>query len=122
MRRNLIGATIATGVVALGPACSASGALQPGVIVLPQSGSVVMINTALGTGPWQEIGTPFVIDPTGGYGPGETHCPGYSSPVLPAAIPSDASFVFMASTRAPNGKCQVRYGTGPLRKATRSKL
>ena len=93
--------------------------LEGQVTILPQSGRVVMVNTALGTGPWQEIDTPFVIDPTGGYRPGETGCPGYSSPVLPAASPSDPSFIFMAGTALPNGKCEVRYGIGSLRKTIR---
>jgi hypothetical protein len=92
------------------------------VTVLPESGRVLMINTDLGAGPWSEIDAPFVIDPTGGYGPGETGCPGYSSPILPAGQPFDPTFVFLAGTALPNGKCEIRYGTGSVRssvKATR---
>jgi hypothetical protein len=84
------------------------------VAVLAESGRVLMINTALGAGPWSEIDAPFVIDPTGGYGPGETGCPGYSSPILPAARPSDPTFVFLAGTALPNGKCEILYGTGSV--------
>lgn len=79
--------------------------------VLPESGRVVMVNTSLGVGPWKEVPTPFAIDPTGGYDQGETGCPGYSSPILP--VPGDR-FVFLAGTSLPNGKCEVRYGTGSL--------
>jgi hypothetical protein len=95
------------------------------VSVLAESGRVLMINTALGAGPWSEIDAPFVIDPTGGYGPGETGCPGYSSPILPAARPPerrppDPTFVFLAGTALPNGKCEIRYGTGSVQTAVKS--
>jgi hypothetical protein len=83
--------------------------------VLPESGRVLMTNTSLGAGPWREIEAPFVIDPTGGYGPGETSCPGYSSPILPAAQSAEPTFVFLAGTAIANGKCEVRYGTASLR-------
>jgi hypothetical protein len=83
--------------------------------VLPQSGRVLMVNTSLGVGPWQEVATPFVIDPTGGYGKGETGCPGYSSPILPGSGTS-REFLFLAGTGLPNGKCEIRYGTGSLGK------
>jgi hypothetical protein len=83
------------------------------VTVQPESGRVVMVNTTLGVGPWTEVPTPFVIDPTGGYGPGETGCPGYSSPILPGPGKTP-DFVFLAGTSLPNGKCEVRYGTGSL--------
>ena len=82
--------------------------------VSKQSGRVLMVNTALGQGPWREIDTPFAVDPTGGYGAGETSCPGYSSPILASTEASDPSFVFMSGTSIANGKCEIRYGIGKL--------
>jgi hypothetical protein len=82
--------------------------------VIRQSGRVLMINTSLGAGPWREINAPLVIDPTGGYRPGEASCPGYSSPILVSDQASDPTFVLMAGTATANGKCEIRYGIGKL--------
>jgi hypothetical protein len=82
--------------------------------VTKQSGRVLMVNGILGVGPWREIDAPFVVDPTGGYGPGETACPGYSSPVLAPTEASDPSFIFLSGTAVANGKCEIRYGIGKL--------
>ena len=82
--------------------------------VSKQSGRVLMVNTRLGAGPWREIDAPFVVDPTGGYGPGEAACPGYSSPILAPAEAPDPSFVFMSGAAVANGKCEIRYGIGKL--------
>ncbi len=86
------------------------GALQ----VMPQSGRVLMVNTALGSGPWREIDAPLVIDPTGGYGPHETACPGYSSSILAPPRASDSAFVFVAGSAIANGKCEIRWAVGQL--------
>jgi len=80
--------------------------------VLPESGRVVMINTDLGAGPWREIPSPLIVDPTGGYGKGETGCPGYSSPILPDA--SGPGFQVIAGLHIDNGKCRVAIGRGTL--------
>jgi hypothetical protein len=84
------------------------------VTVMAQSGRILMVNDNLGAGPWHEIEAPFVIAPTGGYGPGETACPGYSSSVLAPARLSDPSFVLMAGAATVNGKCEIQFGTGSL--------
>jgi hypothetical protein len=62
----------------------------------------------MGAGPWQRIAAPVRVDPTGGYGPGGTACPGYSSPTV--AFGTDV--VMLAGTALPNGKCEVRFGAG----------
>jgi hypothetical protein len=82
--------------------------------VMPQSGRVLMVNTNFGVGPWREIAAPVRIDPTGGYGAGETACPGYSSAVVASSDPRDSSFVMLAGTAIANGKCEIRVGTGSL--------
>jgi hypothetical protein len=82
--------------------------------IMPQSGRVLMVNTALGSGPWREIDAPVVIDPTGGYGPNETSCPGYSSAILPSAQASDSNYVLLAGSAVSNGKCEIRFGVGKL--------
>ncbi len=82
--------------------------------IMPQSGRVLMVNSALGVGPWREIDAPLVIDPTGGYGPNETACPGYSSAILAPAHASDAAFVFLAGSAVSNGKCEIRWAVGRL--------
>jgi hypothetical protein len=82
--------------------------------VMPQSGRVLMVNTALGAGPWREIDAPLVIDPTGGYGPDETACPGYSSAILGAAQAPDSAVILLAGAAIANGKCEVRFGIGTL--------
>ena len=84
------------------------------VHIMPQSGRVLMVNTALGSGPWREIDAPLVISPTGGYGPNETSCPGYSSAILASEQPSDFSYVLLAGTGVANGKCEIRFGLGKL--------
>jgi hypothetical protein len=84
------------------------------VNVEPSSGRTLMVNTALGTGPWREIPAPLVVSPTGGYGPGETACPGYSSPVLVSTAADDPTLLMLAGTAIPNGKCEVRFGLGRL--------
>jgi len=82
--------------------------------VMKQSGRILMVNTNLGVGSWREIDAPLVIAPTGGYGPGETACPGYSSPILAPASFSDPTFVLMAGTATANGKCEIQFGIGRL--------
>jgi len=82
--------------------------------VRPQSGRVLMVNTTLGVGPWREIDAPLVIDPTGGYGSGETACPGYSSAILASAQASDSTFVLLAGAAIASGKCEIRFGIGKL--------
>jgi hypothetical protein len=72
------------------------------------------VNTDLGSGPWREIDAPVVIDPTGGYGPNETSCPGYSSTILGSAKASDSSYVLLAGSAVSNGKCEIRFGVGKL--------
>lgn len=84
------------------------------VTVEPESGKVVMINTQLGAGPWRAIPAPVAVDPTGGYGPGETACPGYSSPVLASADTEDSGLLMLAGTAIANGKCEVRSGRGRI--------
>lgn len=80
-----------------------------------ESGRVLMVNTELGDGPWREIAAPLKIDPTGGYGPNETACPGYSSPTLPSADAGDGRVLMLAGTAIPNGKCEVRFGIASLK-------
>ncbi len=82
------------------------------VTVQPESGATLMINTDLGSGSWDEIPAPFVINPTGGYDSGETSCPGYSSPILPSA--SGNSLLYLAGVGISNGHCEVEYGTASL--------
>lgn len=82
--------------------------------VLPQSGRVVFTNGNLGVGPWREIAAPVIVDPTGGYNAPETPCPGYSSPLLASDDARDATFVMLAGTATPNGKCEIRFGSGTL--------
>jgi len=82
--------------------------------VMPQSGRVLMVNTALGSGPWREIDAPLVIDPTGGYRPNENTCPGYSSAILASAQASDSTYVLLAGSALSNGKCEIRFGVGKL--------
>lgn len=84
------------------------------VTIEPESGHVVMINTELGQGAWREILAPVRVDPTGGYGPGETACPGYSSPILVSVDPKDSGLLMLAGTAIANGKCEIRSGRGQL--------
>jgi Domain of Unknown Function (DUF1080)/Carbohydrate binding domain len=76
---------------------------------LPESGRTVLVNTNLGVGSWNEIPAPFVISPTGGYGGGETPCPGYSSPILPST--TGTNFLYMAGVGISNKGCQIQFGT-----------
>lgn len=78
------------------------------ITVQVESGSVLLANTNLGVGSWTETTAPVVVNPTGGYGAGETPCPGYSSPILPSA--SGTSILYLAGTHLSNGKCEVRFG------------
>lgn len=79
--------------------------------VMAESGSVVLANTSLGSGPWTELEAPVNINPTGSYGPGAPGCPGYSSPIVPAI--NGTSFLYLAATWLGTGnQCQVRFGTG----------
>jgi hypothetical protein len=87
------------------------------VTVMMQSGRILMVHANLGAGPWHEIDAPFVIDPTGGYGAGETACPGYSSPVLASTRSSDPSFILMAGAAIANGKCEIQFAAGRLDQA-----
>jgi hypothetical protein len=80
------------------------------VTVEPESGRVLFTSTTMGAGPWRQIAAPVRVDPTGGYGPGETACPGYSSPTV--AFGSEV--VMLAGTTLPNGKCEVRFGVGRI--------
>ena len=82
------------------------------VAVQPESGATLMVNTDLGSGNWDEIPAPFVINPTGGYDSGETSCPGYSSPILPSA--SGNSLLYLAGVGISNGHCEVEYGTAGI--------
>lgn len=77
--------------------------------VQPESGSTILVNTNLGSGPWSELPTPFTVNPTGGYDSGETPCPAYSSPILPST--DGLSYLYMAGVGISNGKCQVDYGS-----------
>ena len=83
--------------------------------VLSQSGRVLLSNAHSGEGPWSVIAAPVIVDPTGGYDPGETGCAGYSSPVLPDT--SGPSFLLAAGLHEPNGKCRVMVGRGSLQAA-----
>jgi hypothetical protein len=81
--------------------------------VLAESGKVIFVNTGLGTGTWTQVEAPVNIDPTGGYASGVPSCPGYSSPIVPAA--GGTSFLYLAATWLGTGnQCQVRFGTGAL--------
>lgn len=84
------------------------------VTIEPESGRILMINTELGAGPWRPIEAPMLIDPTGGYGPGEAGCPGYSSPLLVSNDPKDPAVLMLAGTALANGKCDIRYGLAKL--------
>jgi len=84
--------------------------------VLPESGRVVFVNDKLGSGPWREVASPVIVDPTGGYGKGETACPGYSSPILPDA--SGPGFQVIAGLHIANGKCRVAIAHGYLTAGT----
>ncbi|WP_433509275.1 ricin-type beta-trefoil lectin domain protein [Nonomuraea sp. CA-143628] len=77
-----------------------------------ESGLVLFANTNLGTGAWTEIEAPVTVNPTGGYAPGAPACPGYSSPIVPAA--DGTSFLYLAGTQLTGNQCQVRYGIGTL--------
>jgi hypothetical protein len=79
------------------------------ITVQVESGNVLLANTNLGSGSWSETTSPVTVNPTGGYGLGETSCPGYSSPMLPSI--SGTRVLYLAGTHISNGKCQVRYGT-----------
>jgi hypothetical protein len=56
----------------------------------------------------------LVIDPTGGYGPDETACPGYSSAILGPDQASDSAVMLLVGAAIANGKCEVRFGIGTL--------
>ena len=84
------------------------------VTVEPESGRVLMTNTHLGTGPWLETSAPLLIDPTGGYGPGEIACPGYSSSILASTDTNDPAVLMLAGTALHNGKCDIRSGRGRI--------
>ncbi|HEY2685906.1 MAG TPA: sialidase family protein [Steroidobacteraceae bacterium] len=85
--------------------------------VKPESGRVLFANNAQGAGPWHEIPSPVIVDPTGGYNAGETACPGYSSPILSSPAATDASFIFVAATDNGNGSCRILFGRGSLSKS-----
>ena len=78
----------------------------------PESRQVLMINMNLGRGPWREIRSPVVVNPTGGYDLGETPCPGYSAGILPDA--SGPGFQVVEALHMPNGRCRVVDGHGWL--------
>lgn len=79
---------------------------------LPESGRVLMTNTHLGQGPWTEIASPLVVDPTGGYDSSETSCPGYSAGIVPDA--SGPGFQIIEALHIANGRCRVAIGHGSL--------
>jgi hypothetical protein len=79
---------------------------------LPESGRTLMVNTRLGEGPWREIASPLVVDPTGGYDSGETPCPGYSAGILPDL--SGPGFQIIEALHITNGRCRVAIGHGWL--------
>lgn len=87
------------------------------VTIEPESGRVLMINTELGAGPWRAIEAPMLIDPTGGYGPNEAGCPGYSSPLLVSNESKDPTVLMLAGTATTNGRCDIRYGLAKLPRA-----
>jgi hypothetical protein len=76
------------------------------VTIEAESGKVLMASTTMGEGPWREIPAPLLVDPTGGYGPGETACPGYSSPT----VATGSEVLMLAGTAMPGGRCEVRAG------------
>jgi len=78
----------------------------------PESGHVLFINRALGSGSWQEITTPVTTAPTGGYDSGETSCAGYSSPLLADA--SGNTFLMLAGVHIASGHCETSFGTATL--------
>lgn len=92
-----------------------TGADGATTVVKPESGRVVFVNTALGTGSWQAVSAPVTIDPTGDYnnGPGK-HCANYS----PSLVPTETgNAVMMVTPRFVSGsstRCDVRFGTGPI--------
>ncbi|MFF9565212.1 ricin-type beta-trefoil lectin domain protein [Leifsonia sp. NPDC014704] len=81
--------------------------------VLAESGTVLFMNTALGSGAWTEAATPVTVNPTGGYASGVPSCPGYSTPAIPRE--DGTSYVYFAATWLGQGnQCELRYGTGGL--------
>lgn len=92
-----------------------TGADGPTTVVRPESGRVVFVNTANGTGTWQAVSAPVTIDPTGDYnnGPGK-HCANYSPSLVPTA---SGNAVMMVTPRFVSGsttRCDVRFGVGPI--------
>lgn len=92
-----------------------TGADGPTTVVKPESGRVVFVNTALGTGPWQAVSSPVTIDPTGDYnnGPGK-HCANYSPSLVPTASGSAVMMVTPRFVSGSNTRCDVRFGIGPI--------
>lgn len=65
---------------------------------LPESGSVLLVNTSLGAGPWSVLPAPFDFTTSG--------CAGYSSPVLPSR--DGKSVLYVAATPLSAGGCEIR--------------
>ncbi|MBI5160505.1 MAG: ricin-type beta-trefoil lectin domain protein [Micrococcales bacterium] len=81
--------------------------------VLAESGTVLFVNTNLGSGPWTEAATPVTVQPTGGYSPGVPSCPGYSTPAIPRE--DGTTYVYFAATWLGRGnQCELRFGSGAL--------
>lgn len=81
--------------------------------VLAESGTVVFVNTNLGSGAWTEAEAPVTVNPTGGYAPGVPSCPGYSTPAIPRE--DGTSYVYFAATwLGRNNQCELRVGIGAL--------
>lgn len=80
------------------------------VTIEPESGRVLMANMSLGEGPWREIAAPVLVDPTGGYAPGVSACPGYSS----SLVAQGAEVLMLAGTDLPHGRCEVRAGVARI--------
>jgi len=66
---------------------------------LPESGSVMLVNTNLGAGSWSVVPAPFSLTTNGG-------CAGYSSAVLPSE--TGDSVLYIAATALSGGGCDIR--------------
>lgn len=92
-----------------------TGADGPSTVVVPESGRVVFVNTALGVGDWEAVSAPVTIDPTGDYnnGPGR-HCANYSPSLVPTASGSAVMMVTPRFVTGSSTRCDVRFGIGPI--------
>lgn len=71
----------------------------------PRSGTVLLVNDALGAGPWSEIAAPVPVP-----NPRPDTCENYSSPLLP--VDGGANLLQIAVTLK-DGVCTARYAKGP---------